>query len=59
MSAGRIYDKIGKKAKAKVVLVTDYGTICNISKKSFWIIKRRLRNLKNKEILGRKNYVWI
>ena len=34
MSAGRIYDKIGKKAKAKVVLVTDYGTICNISKKS-------------------------
>ena len=34
MSAGRIYDKIGKKAKAKVVLVTDHGTICNISKKS-------------------------
>ena len=26
--------KIGKKAKAKVVLVTDYGTICSISKKS-------------------------
>ena len=35
MSAGRIYDKIGKKAKAKVVLVTDHGTICSISKKSF------------------------
>ena len=34
MSAGRIYDKIGNKAKAKVVLVTDYGTICSISKKS-------------------------
>ena len=34
MSAGRIYDKIGKKAKAKVALVTDYGTICSISKKS-------------------------
>ena len=33
-SAGRIYDKIGKKAKAKVVLVTDHGTICSISKKS-------------------------
>ena len=31
MSAGRIYDKIGK--KAKVVLVTDHGTICSISKK--------------------------
>ena len=34
MSAGRIYDKIGKTAKAKVVLVTDHGTICSISKKS-------------------------
>ena len=34
MSAGRIYDKIGKKAKAKVVLVTEHGTICSISKKS-------------------------
>ena len=34
MSAGRIYDKIGKKAKSKVVLVTDHGTICSISKKS-------------------------
>ena len=30
MSAGRIYDKIGK--KAKVALVTDHGTICSISK---------------------------
>ena len=34
MSAGRIYDKIGKKANAKVVLVIDHGTICSISKKS-------------------------
>ena len=34
MSAGRLYDKNGKKAKAKVVLVTDHGTICSISKKS-------------------------
>ena len=41
MSAGRIYDKIGKKAKAKVVLVTEHG-------RAFWIIKRRLRNLKQK-----------
>ena len=32
MSAGRLYDKIGK--KAKVVLVTEHGTICSISKKS-------------------------
>lgn len=34
MSAGRLYDKIGKKAKAKVVLVTEHETICSISKKS-------------------------
>ena len=34
MSAGRIYDKIGDTAKAKVVLVTPHGTICSISKKS-------------------------
>ena len=34
MGAGRIYDKIRKKAKAKVVLVTEHGTICSISKKS-------------------------
>lgn len=30
MSAGRLYDKIGKKAKAKVVLVTPNGAICKI-----------------------------
>lgn len=34
MSAGRIYDKIGKKAKAKVILVTEHGTLCKICKKS-------------------------
>ena len=34
MSAGRIYDKIGDTAKAKVVLVTPRGTICSLSKKS-------------------------
>ena len=34
MSAGRIYDKIGDTAKAKVVMVTEYGTICKICKKS-------------------------
>ena len=34
MSAGRIYDKIGDTAKAKVVLVTLHGTICSLSKKS-------------------------
>ena len=34
MSAGRLYDKIGDKATAKVVLVTPHGTICKVSKKS-------------------------
>ncbi len=34
MSAGRLYDKIGNKATAKVVLVTPHGTICKVSKKS-------------------------
>ena len=43
MSAGRIYDKIGKKAKAKVVLVTDYGTICSISKKSLLDNQKKIK----------------
>ena len=34
ISAGRLYDKIGDTAKAKVVLVTDNGIICKVSKKS-------------------------
>ncbi len=34
MSAGRLYDKIGDVAYAKVVLVTEIGTICKICKKS-------------------------
>lgn len=33
MSAGRIYDKIGDTAKAKIVLVTPNGTICSLNKK--------------------------
>ena len=33
MSAGRLYDKIGDTAYAKVVLVTPAGTICKICKK--------------------------
>ena len=43
MSAGRIYDKIGKKAKAKVVLVTDHGTICSISKKSLLDNQKKIK----------------
>ena len=34
MSAGRLYDKIGDMAYAKVVLVKPVGTICKICKKS-------------------------
>lgn len=34
MSAGRLYDKIGEIAYAKVVLVTEHGTICKLCKKS-------------------------
>ena len=34
MSAGRLYDKIGDVAYAKVILVTPAGTICKICKKS-------------------------
>ena len=34
ISAGRLYDKIGNTANVKVVLVTPYGTICKVCKKS-------------------------
>ena len=34
MSAGRLYDKIGNTACAKVILVTSAGIICKICKKS-------------------------
>lgn len=30
MSAGRLYDKIGNKAKGKVVFVVDSGVVCRI-----------------------------
>lgn len=41
MSAGRIYDKIGDTAKAKVVMVTEHGTICKLCKKSMVDHKRK------------------
>lgn len=34
MSAGRLYDKIGDIAYAKIVLVTPAGIICKVCKKS-------------------------
>lgn len=42
MSAGRIYDKIGDTAKAKVVLGTDYGIICRLGKKCLLENKKKL-----------------
>ena len=33
MSAGRLYDHIGKKAEGKVVIVTDRGVVCKLCKK--------------------------
>lgn len=42
ISAGRLYDKIGDHAYAKVVLVTSAGTICKVCKKSFKIEKEYL-----------------
>lgn len=30
LSAGRLYDKIGKKAKAKIVIVFNSGAICRL-----------------------------
>ena len=43
MSAGRMYDLIGKKAKAKVLYVTDRGVICKVKKKSLLENSFRLR----------------
>ena len=34
LSAGRLYDRIGKKAKAKVLIVFDNAAVCKVSKKS-------------------------
>ena len=33
-SAGRLYDRIGKKADAEIKLVTEHGVLCRVSKKS-------------------------
>lgn len=40
LSAGRLYDKIGKTATAKVVLVLPTGVICKVSKKDMKVVKR-------------------
>ena len=47
MSAGRLYDKIGKSAYAKVELVTPVGTICTVCKKSLKNEKKEMEITKN------------
>lgn len=32
LSAGRVYDRIGKKGNAKVMIATDHGVLCRICK---------------------------
>lgn len=51
MSAGRLYDKIGKTAYAKVELVTPAGTICKVCKKSLKNEMKETMNDENKEML--------
>ena len=50
-SAGRLYDRIGKKAKAKVICVIPNGAICEITDFGF---KRR----RGKKIKSMKEYCW-
>lgn len=45
MSAGRIYDRIDDKAKAKIVMVTPMGVLCKLCKKN----KKILKELESKE----------
>ena len=47
MSAGRLYDKIGKSACAKVELVTPAGIICKVCKKSLKNEKKEMEITKN------------
>lgn len=35
MSAGRLYDKIGKSAAADIVYITPQGVVCRVRKSSF------------------------
>ena len=47
MSAGRLYDKIGDIAYAKIVLVTPVGIICKVCKKSLKNEKKEMEITKN------------
>ena len=49
MSAGRLYDKIGKKATAKVVMLTNAGVICKICKKSLLEYQQQNKEIEKSE----------
>ncbi len=49
MSAGRLYDKIGDKAKGKVVFVVDGGVVCRIT--AIGIDDTKLFDLQHKELI--------
>lgn len=55
MSAGRLYDKIGKKATAKVVMLTNAGVICKICKKVCWSISSKIK--KSRKAKSRLNRI--
>lgn len=48
MSAGRIYDKSERRQKQKWCLSQSTEQSAASARRAFWIIKRRLRNLKQK-----------
>lgn len=48
MSAGRLYDRMDDKAKAKIVMVTSSGVLCKLSRKKK--SKKTLKELETKEI---------
>lgn len=41
LSVGRLYDRIGKKAYGKVILVTPQGTLSKVNKKSMVVTINR------------------
>lgn len=47
VSAGRLYDRIGKKAYGKVVLVTPQGVLCKVSKKSLLGYRKEEKKTEN------------
>ena len=46
LSAGRLYDRIGDKAKGKVEFVTDRGILCSVKKKK----KEKKEHEKQKDV---------